>query len=117
MGIEPTWDLVEPHAGFEDQERHQIALHLQPPRLSAVPVSPNSHHEPPPEHSPVPGRLCPKVDRLAMRKSRIRRGQHQISDRSGKFLARYDSVTNQTFDRSGRFVGRGDLRARFISDE
>jgi|GEM_PF-1952190 hypothetical protein len=21
MGIEPTWDFVEPHAGFEDQER------------------------------------------------------------------------------------------------
>ena len=29
MGIEPTWDFVEPHAGFEDQERHQVALHLR----------------------------------------------------------------------------------------
>jgi hypothetical protein len=29
MGIEPTWDLVEPHAGFEDRERHQAALHLR----------------------------------------------------------------------------------------
>ncbi len=29
MGIEPTWDLVEPHAGFEDQERHQNALRLR----------------------------------------------------------------------------------------
>jgi hypothetical protein len=29
MGIEPTWDFVEPHAGFEDQERHQAALHLR----------------------------------------------------------------------------------------
>ena len=28
MGIEPTWDFVEPHAGFEDQERHQAAAHL-----------------------------------------------------------------------------------------
>ncbi len=28
MGIEPTWDFVESHAGFEDQERHQIALRL-----------------------------------------------------------------------------------------
>ncbi len=28
MGIEPTWDFVEFHAGFEDQERHQAALHL-----------------------------------------------------------------------------------------
>ncbi len=28
MGIEPTWDFVEPHAGFEDQERHQAAPHL-----------------------------------------------------------------------------------------
>ena len=28
MGIEPTWDFVEPHAGFEDQERHQVAPHL-----------------------------------------------------------------------------------------
>jgi hypothetical protein len=43
--------------------------------------------------------------------------QHQISDRAGKLLARYDSVTDQTFDRSGRFVGRGDLRAKFIQDE
>jgi hypothetical protein len=31
MGIEPTWDFVEPHAGFEDQERHQAALHLHLP--------------------------------------------------------------------------------------
>ncbi len=29
MGIEPTWDFVEPHAGFEDQERHQNALRLR----------------------------------------------------------------------------------------
>ncbi len=29
MGIEPTWDLVESHAGFEDQERHQVAPHLR----------------------------------------------------------------------------------------
>ena len=29
MGIEPTWDFVEPHAGFEDQERHQVASHLR----------------------------------------------------------------------------------------
>ena len=29
MGIEPTWDFVEPHHGFEDQERHQVALRLQ----------------------------------------------------------------------------------------
>ena len=29
MGIEPTWDFVEPHTGFEDQERHQVALHLR----------------------------------------------------------------------------------------
>ena len=28
MGIEPTWDFVEPHHGFEDQERHQVALRL-----------------------------------------------------------------------------------------
>jgi hypothetical protein len=29
MGIEPTWNFVEPHHGFEDQERHQVALRLQ----------------------------------------------------------------------------------------
>ena len=29
MGIEPTWDLIEPHTGFEDQERHQAASHLR----------------------------------------------------------------------------------------
>ena len=29
MGIEPTWDFVEPHRGFEDQERHQVALRLR----------------------------------------------------------------------------------------
>ena len=28
MGIEPTWNFVEPHHGFEDQERHQVALRL-----------------------------------------------------------------------------------------
>ena len=28
MGIEPIWDFVEPHTGFEDQERHQVAPHL-----------------------------------------------------------------------------------------
>ena len=28
MGIEPTWDFVESHTGFEDQERHQVAPHL-----------------------------------------------------------------------------------------
>ena len=32
MGIEPTWDFVEPHTGFEDQERHQAALHLHVPK-------------------------------------------------------------------------------------
>ncbi len=30
MGIEPTRDFVEPHTGFEDQERHQAARHLHP---------------------------------------------------------------------------------------
>ncbi len=29
MGIEPTWNFVEPHHGFEDQERHQVALRLR----------------------------------------------------------------------------------------
>ncbi len=29
MGIEPTWDWLKPHTGFEDQERHQAASHLQ----------------------------------------------------------------------------------------
>ena len=29
MGIEPTWNFVESHTGFEDQERHQVALHLR----------------------------------------------------------------------------------------
>ena len=23
MGIEPTWELIDSHTGFEDQERHQ----------------------------------------------------------------------------------------------
>jgi hypothetical protein len=38
MGIEPTWDFVEPHHGFEDQERHQVALRLQEnePRCSRL---------------------------------------------------------------------------------
>lgn len=35
MGIEPTWDFVEPHAGFEDQERHQAALHLHQPQAES----------------------------------------------------------------------------------
>ncbi len=29
MGIEPTRDFFKPHTGFEDQERHQAAGHLQ----------------------------------------------------------------------------------------
>ena len=29
MGIEPTWDFVEPHNSFEDCERHQVACHLR----------------------------------------------------------------------------------------
>src|ERR1035437_5159131 len=29
MGIEPSWEFVEPHHGFEDLERHQVALRLQ----------------------------------------------------------------------------------------
>jgi len=28
MGIEPTWDFVEPHAGFEDHDMHQSCKHL-----------------------------------------------------------------------------------------
>ncbi len=34
MGIEPTWNFVESHAGFEDQERHQVALRLRKRRPS-----------------------------------------------------------------------------------
>ena len=37
MGIEPTWDFVEPHAGFEDQERHQAAAHLRAAPLRRPP--------------------------------------------------------------------------------
>ena len=37
MGIEPTWDFVEPHTGFEDQERHQVARHLQSAELCCFP--------------------------------------------------------------------------------
>ena len=29
MGVEPTQSSFEPHTGFEDQERHQVALHLR----------------------------------------------------------------------------------------
>jgi len=39
MGIEPTWDFVEPHAGFEDQERHQAAAHLQAVSLHRLPLA------------------------------------------------------------------------------
>lgn len=28
MGIEPTWDFVEPHNGFEDRGMHQQCEHL-----------------------------------------------------------------------------------------
>ena len=41
MGIEPTWDFVEPHAGFEDQDRHQYGLRLQP-CAKLCPVVPQS---------------------------------------------------------------------------
>ena len=39
MGIEPTWDFVEPHAGFEDQERHQAAPHLHNGSLRRLPMA------------------------------------------------------------------------------
>lgn len=39
MGIEPTWDFVEPHAGFEDQERHQVAPHLHTGSLRRLPMA------------------------------------------------------------------------------
>ena len=39
MGIEPTWDFVEPHTGFEDQERHQVALHLHPGSRRRLPMT------------------------------------------------------------------------------
>ena len=39
MGIEPTWDFVEPHAGFEDQERHQVAPHLHTGSRHRLPVA------------------------------------------------------------------------------
>ena len=39
MGIEPTWDFVEPHAGFEDQERHQAAAHLHAAPLHRLPLA------------------------------------------------------------------------------
>ena len=44
MGIEPTWDFVEPHHGFEDQERHQVALRLREdaPRRRMAPQGPAS---------------------------------------------------------------------------
>ena len=38
MGIEPTRDLFKPHAGFEDQERHQAACHLRPQHSAALPA-------------------------------------------------------------------------------
>ena len=42
MGIEPTWDFVEPHHGFEDQERHQVALRLQGEEPRCLRMSPPS---------------------------------------------------------------------------
>lgn len=36
MGIEPTRDLIEPHTGFEDLERHQAAGHLPPDKAPAT---------------------------------------------------------------------------------
>jgi hypothetical protein len=36
MGIEPTRDLIEPHTGFEDLERHQAAGHLPTDKAPAT---------------------------------------------------------------------------------
>ena len=36
MGIEPTWDFVEPHAGFEDQDRHQPGKRFRVKDLAIV---------------------------------------------------------------------------------
>jgi hypothetical protein len=44
MGIEPTRNLIEPHTGFEDLERHQAAGHLplethsHPRTMPAIPA-------------------------------------------------------------------------------
>ena len=40
MGIEPTWDFVEPHHGFEDQERHQVALRLRADERRCLRIAP-----------------------------------------------------------------------------
>ena len=40
MGIEPTWDFVEPHHGFEDQERHQVALRLRADEARCLRIAP-----------------------------------------------------------------------------
>ena len=40
MGIEPTWDFVEPHHGFEDQERHQVALRLRADEPRCLRIAP-----------------------------------------------------------------------------
>jgi hypothetical protein len=40
MGIEPTWDFVEPHHGFEDQERHQVALRLRADEPRCLRITP-----------------------------------------------------------------------------
>ena len=36
MGIEPTWDFVEPHHGFEDQDTHQQCKRLQTKELPQI---------------------------------------------------------------------------------
>lgn len=67
MGIEPTWDLVESHAGFEDQERHQVALHLH-----LRPSGP-AHRVQPPPHPPT-DRGQPAQQMLIARASLFGRG-------------------------------------------
>ena len=51
MGIEPTWDFVEPHTGFEDQERHQAAPHLHTGLLRRLPMADMFFFRQSPSHS------------------------------------------------------------------
>ena len=59
MGIEPTWDFVEPHTGFEDQERHQAAPHLHPGSLRRLPMAGVIHFR-----RPVSRRYFGRLERI-----------------------------------------------------
>ncbi len=88
MGIEPTWDFVEPHHGFEDQDTHQQCkrLHIMDLRLM-IPAVFDLATNPPLTTFLDAGKLYVKTSRMRSRPNfiRIRGGLYRLDLRGKAF--------------------------------